>query len=58
MSRKYIPTQLRRWLESLTDFCEYCQTAERVTGIALDADHIEPRSRRLWVSVGWHPPAT
>jgi 5-methylcytosine-specific restriction endonuclease McrA len=40
----YIPLQLRRWLETLGERCEYCQTSEFVTGVALEADHIWPRS--------------
>lgn len=40
----YIPQHLRRWLETLGERCEYCQTSEFVTGITLEADHIWPRA--------------
>jgi len=40
----YIPLHLRRWLETLGERCEYCQTSEFVTGITLEADHVRPRS--------------
>lgn len=40
----YIPLHLRRWLETLGEQCEYCQTSEFVTGITLEADHVRPRS--------------
>ena len=45
MSGKFGPLRLRRWLESLGERCEYCQTSESVTGIALEVDHIHPRSK-------------
>lgn len=32
----YIPQHLRRWLETLGERCEYCQTSEFVTGITSD----------------------
>lgn len=45
MSRGALPQTLRRWLETLGEWCEYCGTSERVTGIPLEADHIQPRSQ-------------
>lgn len=45
MSSAYIPKPLRQWLESLGEFCEYCQTSEHITGIVLHAEHINPRSK-------------
>jgi hypothetical protein len=45
MSRSAIPQALRHWLETLGEWCEYCGTSERVTGIPLEADHIQPRSQ-------------
>lgn len=45
MSSKIIPVRLRRWLETLGDQCEYCRISERVTGLALEVDHIIPRFR-------------
>jgi hypothetical protein len=45
MRGKTIPAPLRRWLLTLGERCEYCQTSEFVTGVALEADHIYPRSR-------------
>ncbi len=47
MSRKSprVPRKLRQWLESLDEHCEYCRSSERVSGIALEVDHIVPRSR-------------
>lgn len=47
MSGVYISKALRCWLLSLGERCEYCQTSELVTGIVLDADHIQlqPQSK-------------
>ena len=45
MSSAYIPRALRRWLSSLGERCEYCQTSALVTGIVLEAEHIHPRSK-------------
>lgn len=45
MTSKYIPIRLRRWLESLGERCEYCQTSQLVTSIELEADHIYPRAK-------------
>ena len=41
-----LPEQLRYWLQSLGERCEYCGTSEWITGIPLEVDHIRPRSRR------------
>jgi hypothetical protein len=45
MKSSAIPQPLRRWLETLGERCEYCQTSEWVTGLSLVADHIRPSSK-------------
>ena len=45
MSSAYISKALRQWLLTLGNLCEYCQTSELVTGILLEADHIQPRTK-------------
>ena len=45
MSSPNISQKLRRWLLSLGERCEYCQTSELITGIPLEADHIHPESK-------------
>jgi hypothetical protein len=41
-----VSEQLRRWLQTLGERCEYCGTSEWVTGVPLEVDHIRPLSRR------------
>jgi len=45
MSRRVVPEALRRWLETLGERCEYCGTSEWVTGMSLEADHIQPLAK-------------
>lgn len=40
-----VPKALRLWVEAVGERCEYCQTSEWISGIALEIDHIIPRSK-------------
>jgi len=46
VSAAYIPVDLRRRVAEQSRYrCGYCLTQEAVTGIALELDHLHPRSR-------------
>lgn len=44
MTSVYIPVAIQRWLATLGERCEYCQSSERITGTRLETDHILPRA--------------
>ena len=64
MSADYVPAALRRRVAAQAGGRRgYCRSAEVVTGMALEIEHIIPLNRPVlvaargtWISAGLHPP--